>query len=80
MPLTSQQVGERVAGAINRTEGLLQAMEEAWRQCTTAEPPSLIIANGHFVLAYRRAIRGPRRQIGGSSLRAVKRRAVRRPW
>jgi hypothetical protein len=80
MPLTPQQVGERTAAAINTAPGLLDAMKTAWRECVPGNPPDLIIANGHFMLSYRRAVRGSRRQIGGSSARAIKRRAVRRPW
>lgn len=57
-----------------------RAMEEVWRCCTRAEPPQVIIVTGHFAIAYRRAVRPPRRQVGGYGLRAIKRRAVRRPW
>lgn len=60
---------------------LIQEIEDAWNAGVRATaPPNFIIVSDSWRLACRRMMRPAHRLVAGSSARAIKRRAVRRPW
>lgn len=67
---------------VTSTAAVLDAMQAVWRDFVKPDTgrPRWIIASDTFVRQWKRAVRLPRRQIGGCSIRAIKRRAVRRLW
>jgi hypothetical protein len=81
MPLTPQQVGERTADAINemaRQSGLRLADVAGVFERAVGAWPGHIMLGFDEATRFRRMLRRPRQQLGGSSVRAVKRRRMRR--